>query len=271
MLTIVLNVVLGALVGTGLGMSGTASPGWSVFWGIAVAIVGQVAAGLMLRKKMQAVMNDVQGILKNGQNRMQQKINRWQQKPVGSMKQAQDELMKDQRAMTQEALACVEQLTPYYKWIPMLNRQVDTMRLQFAWQLKELKRVDELMPRAVLMDPLMVAMKLARMYQLEQPTAEIEKIFTKSKKRFRYNQSALIYATYAWILVQRKDIDGAFKVMVEANEKNEHEVLKRNRDALANNKVAHFSNAGFGDMWYALFLEEPKVRQQRMQQGGRFF
>ena len=32
---------------------------------------------------------------------------------------------------------------------------------------------------------------------------------------------------------------------------------------LANNRVAHFSNAGLGEQWYALMLEEPKVRQQR--------
>ncbi len=271
MLTILLNVILGVLCGAGLGASGMAAPGWAIFWGVLIAVAGQIGAGLLLRKKMQGVMDDVQIILKNGQTRMQQKINRWQQKPVSSMKQAQDELLKDQRAMTAEALACVEQLTPYYKWIPMLHRQVETMRLQFAWQLKDLKLVDRLMPRAVMMDPMLMCIRLARMYQLDQPAAEMEKVFRKNKKRLRYNQSALLYATWAWILLQRKDVDGAFKVLNEANDKNENETLKRNREAIANNKPAHFNNAGFGDAWYALFLEEPKVRQQRAQANGRFF
>ena len=39
--------------------------------------------------------------------------------------------------------------------------------------------------------------------------------------------------------------------------------LVRNRDALANNRVKQFSNAAFADQWYALFLEEPKVRYER--------
>ena len=30
-----------------------------------------------------------------------------------------------------------------------------------------------------------------------------------------------------------------------------------------NNRPAHFSNSGLGDAWYALHLEEPKVRMQR--------
>ena len=44
-------------------------------------------------------------------------------------------------------------------------------------------------------------------------------------------------------------------------------VLKANREHLANNRLAHFSNAGLGDRWYALLLEEPKYSQprQRMQ------
>jgi hypothetical protein len=32
---------------------------------------------------------------------------------------------------------------------------------------------------------------------------------------------------------------------------------------LANNRVGHFSNAGMGDEWYALHLEQPKVKMQR--------
>lgn len=271
MLTILLNVILGALCAAALKATDTAALGWAIFWGILIAIAGQVGAGLLLRKRMQSVMDEVQMILKNGQARMQQKINRWQQKPPSGMKQAQDEIMKDQRAMTAEALACVEQLTPFYKWIPMLHRQVETMRLQFAWQLKDLKLADELLPRAVMMDPMLMCIKLARMYQLEKPVAEMEKVFNKNKKRLRYNQSALLYATWAWILLQKKDVDAAFKVLNEANEKNENEILKRNREAIANNKPAHFTNAGFGDTWYALFLEEPKMRQQRQQAGSRFF
>jgi hypothetical protein len=40
---------------------------------------------------------------------------------------------------------------------------------------------------------------------------------------------------------------------------------------LANNKIAHFTNVGFGEEWYALWLEEPKMRAKRMRDNGRFF
>ena len=30
-----------------------------------------------------------------------------------------------------------------------------------------------------------------------------------------------------------------------------------------NNRIAHFNNSGIGDQWYALGLEEPKVKAQR--------
>ena len=37
-----------------------------------------------------------------------------------------------------------------------------------------------------------------------------------------------------------------------------------------NGKEKQFSNAGFGDIWYALYLEEPKVKPQRQRPGRPF-
>ena len=62
-------------------------------------------------------------------------------------------------------------------------------------------------------------------------------------------------------------MDGAFKALNRALENSDNVVLKANREHLANNRLAHFSNAGIGEQWYALQLEEPKYNQprQRMQ------
>ena len=62
-------------------------------------------------------------------------------------------------------------------------------------------------------------------------------------------------------------MDGAFKALNKALEKSDNEVLKSNREHLANNRLAHFTNAGLGDQWYALHLEKPRYNQprQRMQ------
>jgi len=271
MLTIFLNVLLGLILGGALWYAGLAAPGWAVFWGVLALAGGQVGVGLLLRKKMKTVTDEVQAIMATGQKRMQQKLNVWQRKPPASMKQAQAEMENDQRAIVAEALRSVEKLVPYCKWIPLLRRQADTMRLQFHWQLKAFDQVDALMPRALMLDPMMMAMKLARMHMRQDP--KLDATFAKLSKRVRYGQGELLYALYAWILMQRKDVDGALRILVEAGDKMQSETLKRNREALANNRVNHFTLSGLGDAWYALHLETPKVKAQRMSphQAGRFF
>jgi len=99
----------------------------------------------------------------------------------------------------------------------------------------------------------------------------IEKVFKKHTARLRYGQGALLYGLYAWILVQKNELDGAHKVLIQACEKMENDTLKRNREHLANNRVGHFSNAGLGDEWYALHLEQPKVKMQRQRYSDRPF
>ena len=92
---------------------------------------------------------------------------------------------------------------------------------------------------------------------------EITKVYEKGSRRLRYNQNVLLAAAYSWILVERNEIDAAFKALNHALENSDDQTLKANREHLANNRVAHFSNTAIGDQWYALLLEEPKVHQQR--------
>jgi len=73
----------------------------------------------------------------------------------------------------------------------------------------------------------------------------------------------ILYALYSWILVQRKDVEAAHKLLVNACTRMENETLKTNRDHLANNRVNQFSNAGLGDEWYALGVEQPRIKSQR--------
>ena len=132
---------------------------------------------------------------------------------------------------------------------------------------KDFEKVDALMPKVLFVDPTMTAMKIARLYMLKRPTAEIAKVYEKGVRRLRYNQNVLLAAAYSWILVQRGAVDAAFKTLNRALEKSDDATLKANREQLANNRVAHFSNTALGERWYALLLEEPKVRppRQRMQ------
>jgi hypothetical protein len=268
MLTVMLNAGFGVLVLLALGMSGGARWGWAVFWGVAAFAVAQVATGFLIQRRIKAAMDGVQKILMDGQKRLQAKVNQWQMRPPGSLKQAQIEMEREQRVVVERALEASQELERFNRWAPLMGRQLATLRLQLYWMLKDFKKVDELMPKVLVMDPMMAAIKLARMHMLEQKEG-MAAFFKKQTRRLRYGQGALLYALYAWILVQDQDIDGAHKVLIEAGEKMENETLKRNREHLANNRIGQFSNAGLGDEWYALHLEQPKIKMQR-QRGNAY-
>lgn len=261
MLTVLINALVGLLLASVLGFTGAAHWGWATFWGVLAFVVGQGVAGYLIQKRVKLAMGGVQKILEDGQRRLQFKINQWQMRPPGSPKQAQMELEREQRLFVERAIEESKKIERFNRWAPLMMRQVATMRAQLYWMLKDFKKVDELLPRALIVEPLMAAIKIARMYM--RGDRDIEKAFRKHTARVRYGDGALLYGLYSWILVQQKDLDGAHKVLIQACEKLEDATIKANREHLANNRVGHFSNAGLGEQWYALHLEQPKVKMQR--------
>jgi hypothetical protein len=113
-----------------------------------------------------------------------------------------------------------------------------------------------------------VATKMARMYQRKEDG--IDKFFRKKGLKFKGEDLALVVSTYAWILVKQDRADEAMKVLAEAKKKTDNPVVLENWERLANGKVRNFSNAGLGDSWYSLYLETPKIRQERVRQGRPF-
>lgn len=243
--------------------------GWSVFAGVLGFGAFQGVFGVLVQKRVKRDMEAVQGILTEGQRRLQQKVQRWQMRPPGSLQAAQSEIFADTKVFVKEALAQTETLRKYRPWVPMMDRQIATAQLQLSWMIKDFKTVDRLMPKALLVDPTMSAIKMARLQMLGRPVEEIRKVYDRAVRRVRYNGNVLPAATMSWILVQKGDADGAFKLLTEALRKSDDATLKRNHELLMNNRVAHFSNSGLGDPWYSLLLEEPKMRMQRPR-GGEF-
>lgn len=240
-----------------------AAIGWGVFFAVVAFVAFQVLVGLKLKKLVTREMAKVQGILADGQKRLQAKMQRWQFRPPSSVQAAQREMFEDTKVFVGEALKATEGLSKYRHWVPLIERQMATAQLQLNWMIKNFDKVDELMPKAMMMDPTLVAMKIARMQMLDLPVEAIAKVYARATRRLRYNQNVLLAACYSWILVKRGDADGAFKVLTEALKNSDNEVLKRNHECLMNNRVAHFTNSGLGDQWYTLMLEEPKIRTQR--------
>jgi len=263
MYTIILSVLFGVALSLGLLLSKVSSLPWSIPIGLlgTVAVYGLLA--LRFRSVLNAKMKQIQTITEGGQKQLQAKINHYQTRPVGSPQQVMADIEKMQRAIIMQTLDATSILVRYVHWIPLMERQIATMRLQLHYQLKNFDEVDRLLPKCIMLDPTTLAMKLAQMYRRKAPLDEQRAVFNKAVSRARYNQSALLYALMAWIYVQEKRNDEAHKVLVESLKKNEHETLRKNCDRLANNKYREFSNAGLGELWYALLLEAPKMQTRR--------
>ena len=263
MITIILALAVGSGISCAAYFAADVGIGWSIFWGILGFGLIQFVFGYFIRKKMTAEMGRVQGILAGGQKQLEAKMKRWEFRPPGSIQAAQKELLEDTKVFVHEALAESEKMRKYRWWVPMIEKQMATMKVQLHWMVKEWKEVDKYMPKALMLDPMMVAMKMARMYMLGEKTEAIGKIYEKTVKRLKYNQNVVLAALWSWILVKRNEVDAAFKALTEALKKSDDETLKRNHTELMNNRVAHFNNSGLGDKWYTLMLEEPRVKAQR--------
>lgn len=261
MLTMVVAVVLGVLAAWG---SGTAldNRAWGVLIGIAVLLAVQLGIGLFIRRRVGKVNAAIQADMQAMQTKLQKKLSQLQSRPGASQKMLQSILEKDQTAAVHQALTMLDGLDKYNWWSPLLSRQINTMRMMFHYQIREFDAVDRLLPKCFFMAPASCAMKLARMYRKNDPG--LDKFARKKLKIARGDAGALLYALYSWILVKRGEIPEAIKVLNDSRRRCDHEVLRTNWERLANNKVKNFSNSGFGEMWYMLYLEEPKIKTQRV-------
>ena len=263
MFTLLISGILGVALMLGLGLTDVSKWGWAILFGILLFLTCNTLAGLYFKKRIKAIADEMQGILMGLQKQAQAKANAWRFRPPGSPKQAQIEMQKMQHVAIEKALAQSKAFEPYYKWMPLLNRQIATQRMQLYYQDRNFAEVDRLIPKCLIMDAMTMSMVLARKYANKEP--KIDEFFEKNSKKLRYGQGAVFYGLYAWIAVQRGDTDAAMKILLKAAEKMENECIKRNIEVLANNKPKHFSLAGLGDEWYALGLEEPRIKMQRMQ------
>lgn len=269
MITVSIAVLVGCLGATAAYFGADVGWGWCSFWGVLSFVLCQGVLGFLIQRKVKSEMGRVGEILSAGQKRLQQKMNRWQMRPPGSIQAAQRELHEDTKVFVREALLQADSMMRFKWWVPMLERQVATAKFQLSWMIKDFRAVDKLMPKALFIEPTMIAMKIARLYMTGADVAQLKKLYEKGVARARYNDNVLLAATMSWIEVKKGLTDDAFKTLTAALKKSDNETLKRNHECLMNNRVGHFSNSGIGDQWYSLLLEEPKIRTQRSRGGFR--
>ena len=168
-----------------------------------------------------------------------------------------------------DQVAGLDRVKPMQKWNFLAEKQANTLRAQLYFQIREYEKADECFDRCLIMDPLTLAMKMTRLHA-KGNQAEIEKLFKKGVKQYKDEKGVILYALYSWILVQTNRIDDALALLSQAKDKTEDATLRTNWEHLANGRARHFSNAGLGDQWYALHLEEPKAVKTRGHIAGRW-
>lgn len=248
--------------------------------GIAGLLLPHFLIGWIIRRKIKKVQDELQEKLVNGQKQMSRKIQMFQSKPGGNIKQLQRQIESDQKAIITEALAYTKRFEPFKKWNLLMGRQIATMRMQFLYQLKNFEEVDQILASGgvfsgpMMLEPMTVAMKMARQYENGNLSA-VEKTFKRRIKWYRGNRGTLLYALMSWVYMKQGESEKARQLLAKAKDVTANETLAHNWEMLSNNKDSAFSNAGLGDEWYGLYLEAPPMpKQQRVRmnaRGGRPF
>ena len=272
------SLLISALVALSLAGASTASQfstGTTVFFSLAGFTGTFFLVGFLVRKKMSKAQGVLQESMEAAQRRMQRKVQQFQNKPGGNIKQIQSQLEMDQKAMCKQGLELTKGLEPFRNWSLLTGRQIATMRLQFNYQLKEFDKVDEILATCgflrgpMMMEPMAVAMRMARCYKNDD-LAGAKKVFKRKMMWFRGDRGTLLYGLMSWIYVKVGEPDEARKVLLKAKEATGVETFTKNWDHLTNDRAKSFSNAGLGDEWYSLHLENPlPVKQKRVRGNGR--
>ncbi len=263
MLSLIISLVFGLVVCFGIGVNWPGHWGWCSFFGFLGFILCSLPLNFWIKKKLEAIFKDVQDKIVASQTKLKREAQMYQSKGIAG-KATQEKIEAKQAASIHEAIDMLDAVNPLRKWNFLAGKQADTLRAQLLYQIKEYEAADPYLEKALVMDPLILAMKMVRKYK-KGDLVEVEKMYNKGIKRFKGDKTTLIYALYSWILVKENKLEEAVVVLDEGKKKTENEVLKTNWEHVVNNRIKRFSNAGLGDNWYVLALEEVKPIKQRAQ------
>ena len=97
----------------------------------------------------------------------------------------------------------------------------------------------------------------------DEAAVRLEAFYRKTSRSLKSDDLAFFASIYAWMKLRQEDEGAARAALVEAKKKSDNAVMLENLDRLLNGKAKHYAMNGFGDLWYALGLEEPKMKAQR--------
>jgi tetratricopeptide (TPR) repeat protein len=240
---------------------------------IGASLVVSIPINLWVRKRLMAVSNALQAKLQEAQETIRRKVMAMANKGMSGSPKLLEQLEREQESAVRNALPILDQAKPLQKWSVMAKKQIDLMRGQLLYQIRDYDAARPLLQNAMAFDPLIICMQMVLAWRADHDDKKtIDKLFKRGISRFKYDKAVLIYALYSWILVKQERITEAVEALDKGKEKTSDPVITQNWEHLVNNQLKRFSFAGLGDQWYALGLEQPPQVKQRQQQaafGGR--
>ncbi len=272
MLTLLLMIVVGGVAGY---YSWTAGEGGHWFLGslafIAAAIAVSLPINIWVKKRMMAVYNKIQSAIAASQEVLKRKIATYQSRGIGGPRVVA-ELEKEQVDAIRNVIPMIDDLKPLRLWNILVGKQANLFKGQLLFQIRDYDAARPLLENAMALDPMIVCMQMVLHWKANpDETKKLDSMFNRGVGRFKYEKAKMIYALYSWILVKQNRLSEAVATLEEGKKKTDDPVLAQNWEHLANKRLNRFSNAGLGDMWYALGLETPAPvrQQQQMPFGGR--
>ena len=244
-------------------------PVWGVVCGVGVFLIAQVVIALLIRKKVAVVNRNLEEIMRAAQVKINRQMTVFQQRPNGNVRMMQQTLENIQHDAVMKTLEATGQFEKFYKWNWLLKKQDNTMRMQLYFQLRDFDKVDALLPKCLLADSRSLLIKLVRLYRRNDPG--LDRFYLKKCARLKGEDGALAALTYAWMKLKCGEKEKALAALVDARKSSDNPTLLENHARLVNGKEKHFSNANLGDVWYSLYLEEPKVKVQQQRQTRQQF
>lgn len=172
---------------------------------------------------------------------------------------------KEQQAKADKAIKMLEAALPLGKWQFLIEAEVHGQIGMIKHLFKDFDGALASFEKASNRNYFGKAMQASIYFQ--------KKDFAKMKEAFELavkhgNKEGLMWAAYAWCLIQNKQDDDALRVLSRAVEANpSDEKLKKALSALQNDKRLKMSP--WEPMWWQLGLENPPIQQPQFMGGGR--
>lgn len=269
MLTFVVGFLGGAVLALLTSLAGLDGWIWTPLFFLLGFIGSVLPINLWVKKRLEAIFNGIQSEIQASQDVVRRKAMAMQNKQMSSTKGLQRQLEKQQEAAVRQAIDKLDSTDALKKWNFLVDKQVNTLKAQLYFQIKEFDKADKFFAKSLALEPVTVAMRMVRHYKRDQ-VDELEKDYKKASKRFTGEKGTILHALRSWMLVKDGRIDDAIAILDKARKDTESPVLQKNWEHLVNGRVRNFSNAGLGDVWYALHLETPKPVRVKQRRGARF-